>query len=126
MLGNLGFTEIAILLLILVLFFGAKRIPEIGASIGKGIKEFKRGLKDEAPEPPADTPLPPSQSAGPIAPSSSGMMRRARCLYRSPPPSDESMCQIVPCVNTLCSSTGRRQLPRAPARPRPRAVHRRA
>ncbi len=30
MLGNLGFTEIAILLLILVLFFGAKRIPEIG------------------------------------------------------------------------------------------------
>ncbi len=47
MFGNLGFTEIAILVLILVLFFGAKRIPEIGASIGKGIKEFKRGLKDE-------------------------------------------------------------------------------
>lgn len=61
MFGNLGFTEIAILLLILVLFFGAKRIPEIGSSIGKGIKEFKRGLKDveasdpdsrEAPRPP--------------------------------------------------------------------------
>ena len=54
MFGNLGFTEIAILVLIIVLFFGAKRIPEIGASIGKGIKEFKRGLKDEAPpvEPP--------------------------------------------------------------------------
>ena len=58
MLGNLGFTEIAILVLILVLFFGAKRIPEIGASSGKGIKEFKRGLKDnEAPpvEPPTPT-----------------------------------------------------------------------
>jgi len=68
MLPNLGFTEIAILLLILVLFFGAKRIPEIGASIGKGIKEFKRGLKsDEAVEPPATpaAPLPPVQSAGP-------------------------------------------------------------
>ena len=53
MFGNLGFTEIAIILLILVLFFGAKRIPEIGASIGKGIKEFKRGLsKDETIEPP--------------------------------------------------------------------------
>ncbi len=67
---NLGFTEIAILLLILVLFFGAKRIPEIGASIGKGIKEFKRGLKaDEAVEPPppdsSNAPLPPAQSAGP-------------------------------------------------------------
>src|SRR6266704_6553776 len=63
MFGNLGFTEIAILLLILVLFFGAKRIPEIGASIGKGIKEFKKGLKDvSAEEPPAtsDSPLPPA------------------------------------------------------------------
>ncbi|OLB67481.1 MAG: twin-arginine translocase TatA/TatE family subunit [Gemmatimonadetes bacterium] len=62
MLGNLGFTEIAILLLILVLFFGAKRIPEIGASIGKGIKEFKRGLKDEqSAEPPESSDsLPPS------------------------------------------------------------------
>ncbi len=68
MLGNLGFTEIAILLLILVLLFGAKRIPEIGASIGKGIKEFKRGLKDDGggereeernlppPPPPGDEP----------------------------------------------------------------------
>ena len=66
--ANLGFTEIAILLLILVLFFGAKRIPEIGASIGKGIKEFKRGLRsDDAVEPPAssDAPLPPAQNAGP-------------------------------------------------------------
>lgn len=65
MLGNLGFTEIAILLLILVLFFGAKRIPEIGASIGKGIKEFKRGLKtDDEQEPPtSDAALPPSQSS---------------------------------------------------------------
>ncbi|HEV8510088.1 MAG TPA: twin-arginine translocase TatA/TatE family subunit [Gemmatimonadales bacterium] len=63
MFGNLGFTEIAILLLILVLFFGARRIPEIGASIGKGIKEFKRGLKDvEASEPPP-TPPPPSVAA---------------------------------------------------------------
>ena len=61
MLGNLVFTEIAILLLILVLFFGAKRIPEIGASIGKGIKEFKRGLKEEPPaEPPPSDSLPTS------------------------------------------------------------------
>ena len=59
---NLGFTEIAILLLILVLFFGAKRIPEIGASIGKGIKEFKRGLKEEpkVDSESADAALPPS------------------------------------------------------------------
>lgn len=64
MFGNLGFTEIAILLLILVLFFGAKRIPEIGASIGKGIKEFKRGLSNDAIEPPPPAP-PPPHSEGP-------------------------------------------------------------
>ena len=65
MFGNLGFTEIAILLLILVLFFGAKRIPEIGSSIGKGIKEFKRGLKDinsSESDPPAPPPPPSSEA----------------------------------------------------------------
>ena len=46
MFGNLGFTEILILMLVLLLVFGAKRIPEIGASIGQGIKEFKKSLKD--------------------------------------------------------------------------------
>jgi sec-independent protein translocase protein TatA len=66
---NLGFTEIIILLGILVLFFGAKRIPEIGSSIGKGIKEFKRGLKDEAPKEPEE----PSAS---VPPSSSGAPKR--------------------------------------------------
>ena len=68
MFGNLGFTEIAILLLILVLFFGAKRIPEIGASIGKGIKGFKKGIKDvSAEEPPAssESPLPPTSGGSP-------------------------------------------------------------
>lgn len=72
MLGNLGFTEIAILVLILVLFFGAKRIPEIGASIGKGIKEFKRGLKDE---PPPVEPPPPASSESSM-PAASGAPKR--------------------------------------------------
>jgi sec-independent protein translocase protein TatA len=66
MLGHLGFTEIAILVLILVLFFGAKRIPEIGASIGSGIQEFKKGGTEvSAEEPPAtsDSSLPPASSS---------------------------------------------------------------
>lgn len=66
MLPNLGFTEIAILLLILVLFFGAKRIPEIGSSIGQGIKEFKRSLKDEPPEQRTMQPPPPGGSGSTI------------------------------------------------------------
>ena len=46
MLQNFGFTEIMIVLLIVLLLFGAKRIPEIAGSFGKGINEFKRNLSD--------------------------------------------------------------------------------
>ena len=45
-LGNFGFTEILILLVVVLLLFGAKRIPEIAGSFGKGITEFKRNLND--------------------------------------------------------------------------------
>ena len=43
---NLGPQELFWLFLIVLFIFGAKRIPEIGRSIGKGIQEFKRGMKD--------------------------------------------------------------------------------
>ncbi len=45
-LGQIGFTEILILLVVVLLLFGAKRIPEIAGSFGKGITEFKRNLND--------------------------------------------------------------------------------
>lgn len=40
-----GPTEIILILLIALVLFGAKRLPEIGKSLGKGIKEFKTGVK---------------------------------------------------------------------------------
>ncbi len=43
---NLGMTEILVILLILLLVFGAKRLPEMGAGMGKGIREFKKSLKE--------------------------------------------------------------------------------
>lgn len=46
MLGNLGMTELIIILVIVLVLFGAKRVPEIGASIGKGIRDFKRSVND--------------------------------------------------------------------------------
>ena len=46
MLGNLGPMELFIILVIVLVIFGAKRVPEIGASIGKGIREFKRNIND--------------------------------------------------------------------------------
>ncbi len=46
MFGNLGFPEIMLILVVVLLVFGAKRLPEIGASFGKGIREFKRSISD--------------------------------------------------------------------------------
>jgi sec-independent protein translocase protein TatA len=43
---NLGMGEIILILLVILLFFGAKRIPEIAGSFGKGIKEFKKNLNE--------------------------------------------------------------------------------
>ncbi|MEP6493818.1 MAG: twin-arginine translocase TatA/TatE family subunit [bacterium] len=45
-LGNLGFTELMVILVIVLVLFGARRVPEIGASIGKGIREFKKNIAD--------------------------------------------------------------------------------
>ena len=44
--GNLGFGEIMGILIIVLLLFGAKRIPEIAGSMGKGIREFKKSMTD--------------------------------------------------------------------------------
>jgi sec-independent protein translocase protein TatA len=44
--GNLGFTELLMILIIVLVLFGARRVPEIGASIGKGIREFKKNIND--------------------------------------------------------------------------------
>lgn len=45
----LGTTEILIILGIVVLLFGARKIPELFKGVGTGIKEFKKAAKDEEP-----------------------------------------------------------------------------
>jgi sec-independent protein translocase protein TatA len=45
--GRLGIPELLIILAIIVLIFGASRLPEIGRGIGKGIKNFKDANKSE-------------------------------------------------------------------------------
>jgi sec-independent protein translocase protein TatA len=46
MFSGIGMPEILVILLVVLLLFGAKRLPEIGASMGKGIREFKRSFND--------------------------------------------------------------------------------
>jgi sec-independent protein translocase protein TatA len=56
MFADLSLGHILIIMLIVMLVFGSKRLPEMGASMGKGIREFKRSLKEvqdtiDTPEP---------------------------------------------------------------------------
>lgn len=44
--GRIGTAELIIILVVLLLLFGAKRIPEIARSIGRSLTQFKKGLKD--------------------------------------------------------------------------------
>lgn len=45
--GSFGATEIIIIIAVLVLFFGAKKIPELARGIGEGMSEFKKATNDE-------------------------------------------------------------------------------
>ena len=47
--GNIGIGELVVILLILLMVFGAKRLPEIGRSMGRTVSEFKKGMRDGAP-----------------------------------------------------------------------------
>ncbi len=44
--GNIGTTELIIIALLLLVFFGAKRIPDLARGIGKGIREFRAATRD--------------------------------------------------------------------------------
>ena len=43
---NVGFREILVIILIVLLLFGAKRIPEVMKAFGKGVREFKKAAKE--------------------------------------------------------------------------------
>jgi sec-independent protein translocase protein TatA len=46
MFGNLGGGEILLILLFILIFFGAKKIPELAQGLGKGIREFRKATRD--------------------------------------------------------------------------------
>jgi sec-independent protein translocase protein TatA len=68
MLGNIGPLEIMVVLIIALVVFGPKRLPELGRSLGKGIREFKGSVtgEDDDVEPTRQREIPPGDP-GPVA-----------------------------------------------------------
>ena len=56
-------THLIIIAVLLLVLFGAKRLPELGKGLGEGLKGFKEGLKGGGNEPPAAAPPATQQSA---------------------------------------------------------------
>ena len=44
--GNIGMPELLLIFLFILIFFGAKKIPELAQSLGKGIREFRKAARD--------------------------------------------------------------------------------
>ena len=62
--GSFGMGEMILLFLVVLLLFGAKRLPEIGSALGKGIREFKSSVREiehelKKPEEPVHRTTPP-------------------------------------------------------------------
>ena len=78
---GIGIWELLILLLVLLLVFGPKRLPEMGRQLGKGMREFKDSVTgdgkddDDVTVPPAES-LPSAEPAAPAAPAASESRER--------------------------------------------------
>jgi sec-independent protein translocase protein TatA len=71
MFGNLGWTEVLLILLVFLLLFGARRLPEIGQSLGRSIKEFRKSLSGGEEE----TKAAPPASGGDVPPPQGGVRK---------------------------------------------------
>jgi sec-independent protein translocase protein TatA len=59
MFSSIGLPELLVIMVIVLLLFGSRRLPELGSSLGKAIGEFKRGLQGEPAKAELNPPLPP-------------------------------------------------------------------
>ena len=80
---NLGGPELIIILVVVLIVFGAGRLPNVMADLGKGVREFKKAQEEDTPAAPAAAPQPPAtvqsqaQPPAPAAPQAPTVTDRA-------------------------------------------------
>jgi sec-independent protein translocase protein TatA len=65
--SGIGLPEIAIVLLIVLVIFGPKRLPQLGRSLGSGMREFKDAVTGKNKDEPEEIEAAPATAAGPVA-----------------------------------------------------------
>ncbi len=83
MIGSFGWMELILILIIVLIIFGAGKIPQLGEGLGKAIKGFKKSVN----EPDAmDVTPPPEQGAGPTTPPQPEQIHEPPMTQATPPP----------------------------------------
>ena len=95
-LGGLGMWEMIMIFLVVLLLFGAKRLPEIGSSLGKGIREFKGSIKEIEKEVKAVADEPSRDAVPPSSDSSDEKDEGPRRLTTTPGPGSAENPGSVP------------------------------
>ncbi len=119
MFGTMGISELIIILVIVLIIFGAGKLPQIGEGVGKALKGFKKEVHDipppEAPQPEASLPLPASVQHASVAP--------AAALPTAPPAAPTPTSPYTPGPEMTPGTTAaslHNMGPQAPQPPRPR------
>lgn len=81
MFGSFGWMELVLILIIVLIIFGAGKIPQLGEGLGKAIKGFKKSVHEPDPvdvtgQPAPDQPNPPSQLTAPPQPHESELAQK--------------------------------------------------
>lgn len=101
MFGSFGWMELLLILFIVLIIFGAGKIPQLGEGLGKAIKGFKRSVNEPEPidvsaAPPAQEPLPPAGQHSQSGSQQTGQTGATGSAQSQPPPTQGDSAQARP------------------------------